>query len=80
LSLWPGGSEDYAEGTVEWAGGSIDWGNEDYIEEGYYWYTVQSVSIQCEAVSEAVSEVQDMPTGWIYNGNTSEGTPVSTAS
>lgn len=76
LSLWPGGSEDYAQGTIDWAGGEIDWNSSDYREAGYYWFTVQSVSIQCaNATLGDVAEGRPS-TGWVYTGNMSEGTPV----
>ena len=71
LSLWPGGSEDYAEGTIEWAGGEIDWDSDDYREAGYYWFTVQSVKVQCAIQQDDASDV----TGWVYTGEVSNGTP-----
>jgi hypothetical protein len=76
LSLWPGGSDDYAAGTIEWAGGSIDWANEEYLQAGYYWFTLQSVNIQCAAVPTNATESGDAITGWVYTGNSSDGTPV----
>jgi beta-glucanase (GH16 family) len=47
LSLWPGGLETNPKGTVDWAGGVIDWDHEDIKEVGYFWATVQSVTIEC---------------------------------
>lgn len=47
LSLWPGGLETNPKGTVDWAGGVIDWESEDIKEVGYYWVTVESVTIEC---------------------------------
>ena len=48
LSLWPGGSENNAEGTVTWAGGPIDWDNHiDMKTNKYYSVIVKEISIQC---------------------------------
>ena len=46
LSLWPAGLPTNAKGTVEWAGGEIDW-NSKYMENGYYYARFQEVSVQC---------------------------------
>lgn len=46
LSLWPAGLPTNAKGTVEWAGGEIDW-NSPYMENGYYYARVQDVSVEC---------------------------------
>lgn len=46
LSLWPAGLPTNAKGTVEWAGGEIDW-NSKYMTNGYYYARFQSVSIEC---------------------------------
>ena len=47
LSLWPGGLESNPKGTVDWAGGIIDWNHEDIKNLGYYYVEVESVSIEC---------------------------------
>ncbi|SCO77408.1 probable cell wall glucanase (Utr2) [Fusarium oxysporum] len=47
LSLWPGGKEGNAEGTVAWAGGPIDWDAPDIQKSGYYFATFSDVEIQC---------------------------------
>lgn len=47
LSLWPGGLETNPKGTVDWAGGVIDWDHKDIKEVGYFWATIESVSIEC---------------------------------
>ncbi|KAF4453320.1 murein transglycosylase [Fusarium austroafricanum] len=47
LSLWPGGKEGNAEGTVAWAGGPIDWNGPDIQKSGYYFATFSDVEIQC---------------------------------
>jgi hypothetical protein len=46
LSLWPAGLPTNAKGTVDWAGGEIDW-NSPYMRNGYYYANVEEVSIEC---------------------------------
>ena len=47
LSLWPGGLAKNAKGTIEWAGGLVDWDSEDIQENGYYFATFDEVTIEC---------------------------------
>jgi len=47
LSLWPGGAAGNAKGTVDWAGGFVDWQHEDIKKYGYYFVQVKELSIQC---------------------------------
>ncbi|EKJ73329.1 hypothetical protein NXS19_003393 [Fusarium pseudograminearum] len=47
LSLWPGGKEGNAEGTVSWAGGPIDWDHPDIQKSGYYYAAFSDVEIEC---------------------------------
>ncbi|EUC39984.1 glycoside hydrolase family 16 protein [Bipolaris oryzae ATCC 44560] len=46
LSLWPAGLPTNAKGTVEWAGGEIDW-NSPYMVNGYYAARFSEVTIEC---------------------------------
>lgn len=47
LSLWPGGLASNAAGTIEWAGGEIDWNSQDIKDNGYYYVTFKDVKIEC---------------------------------
>ncbi|KAI5294259.1 hypothetical protein KEM52_004357 [Ascosphaera acerosa] len=47
LSLWPAGLKNAAQGTIEWAGGLVDWKSEDIKKTGYYYSLVDKVDIQC---------------------------------
>ncbi|KAG5918679.1 hypothetical protein E4U42_006776 [Claviceps africana] len=47
LSVWPGGAATNAKGTVDWAGGPIDWNAPDIKNVGYFYATLAEVSIQC---------------------------------
>lgn len=46
LSLWPAGLPSNGKGTIDWAGGEIDW-NSQYMQNGYYYAMVKSVSVEC---------------------------------
>lgn len=46
LSLWPAGISKNAKGTIDWAGGLIDW-NSQYMQNGYYYNLVTSVDVDC---------------------------------
>lgn len=47
LSIWPGGKETNAKGTIDWAGGVIDWNHEDIKNVGYFYAAFESVEIEC---------------------------------
>ncbi|BEJ14536.1 hypothetical protein CspHIS471_0403030 [Cutaneotrichosporon sp. HIS471] len=72
LSVWPAGIEGAAKGTVEWAGGMIDWTEADYINNGYFWNTIKQVSISC------TDELPIAPdsTGYQFVGNDSDNVPM----
>lgn len=54
LSIWPGGSSLNPKGTVDWAGGAVDWNAEDIQNPGYFYATLKDVSIECyDAPSDA---------------------------
>lgn len=46
VSVWPAGRVDAAPGTIQWAGGLIDWDNSpDILQTGQFYATVESVTI-----------------------------------
>lgn len=48
LSLWPGGSSKNGEGTIQWAGGPIDWSMQELVgKPGYLWAAIDWISIKC---------------------------------
>lgn len=47
LSLWPAGTNKSAEGTIEWAGGLINWNSPDVQTNGYFYSMYNDVSVQC---------------------------------
>lgn len=46
LSLWPAGLPSNAEGTINWAGGLVDW-NSQYMQNGYYYAHFSSIDVEC---------------------------------
>jgi beta-glucanase (GH16 family) len=78
LSLWPAGISSEAPGTVQWAGGMINWQDPDYVSAGHFSATISSVSVQC-----ADSGSTGNMTAYVYGSNSSTSTPnitMSTAS
>lgn len=47
LSLWPAGISSNGQGTVDWAGGLINWNSPDITNNGYYYASFQSVTVDC---------------------------------
>lgn len=71
LSIWPAGINGTAPGTVQWAGGMIDWSNPDYQSAGHFYALVESVNITCSDPTPASSNV----TSYVYGKNSSALTP-----
>lgn len=61
ISLWPGGLASNPQGTINWAGGEVDWNAEDLKNPGYFYVTLKDVSITC----------YDPPSGTNTSGSTS---------
>jgi beta-glucanase (GH16 family) len=59
LSLWPGGSSVNPEGTIEWAGGPINWDMPEFADPGYLYVTLKDLSITCG----------DVPSGTTVSGS-----------
>lgn len=47
LSLWPAGLASNGPGTVAWAGGLVDWNSADIKNNGYYYASFTSVTVNC---------------------------------
>ncbi|GKZ21732.1 hypothetical protein AbraIFM66951_003802 [Aspergillus brasiliensis] len=55
MSIWPGGSEAEGAGTIEWAGGLIDWDSTDIQEYGYFYAQYKDITVECyPAPSDAI--------------------------
>lgn len=70
LSLWPGGLESNGEGTIDWAGGLVNWNTADITNNGYYYATFQSVTVDCFNATSAPGT----NTGVSYTYNNAAGT------
>lgn len=46
LSLWPAGRASNAKGTIDWAGGQIDWDSADIQDNGYYSASFANITMQ----------------------------------
>jgi len=76
LSIWPAGLPGTPPGTVEWAGGMIDWDTADYKSAGQYYALVKSVSIKCSPLQSLVSAANSTDiTSYVYLGNGTGGVP-----
>lgn len=47
ISIWPAGSDQNAQGTIDWAGGKIDWNSDEIQNYGYYFATFGEISVKC---------------------------------
>ncbi|KAK3339758.1 concanavalin A-like lectin/glucanase domain-containing protein [Lasiosphaeria hispida] len=47
ISIWPGGLETNAKGTIDWAGGAIDWNSDEIKNYGYYFATFGEITVEC---------------------------------
>ncbi|PWZ02694.1 concanavalin A-like lectin/glucanase [Testicularia cyperi] len=72
LSIWGAGDGTYANGTVEWAGGLIDWNQAN--SNGQFINTVKSFSITCNDPAD----VQDSKPNYMFSAkstNSQNGQP-----
>jgi beta-glucanase (GH16 family) len=46
LSLWPAGLASNGDGTVDWAGGLVDWSS-PYMQNGYYYAMFKDITVEC---------------------------------
>ncbi|RDX43129.1 concanavalin A-like lectin/glucanase [Lentinus brumalis] len=71
LSIWPAGINASGQGTIEWAGGLINWDDPDYKSAGHFYALVESVSITCADSKANPSDAQS----YVYGKNTSAFSP-----
>ncbi|EOO02869.1 putative cell wall glucanase protein [Phaeoacremonium minimum UCRPA7] len=53
ISIWPGGAASNAQGTIDWAGGLIDWDSDDIKNHGYYYATFGEITVECYNADKA---------------------------
>ncbi|KAI0251080.1 concanavalin A-like lectin/glucanase domain-containing protein [Lactifluus subvellereus] len=71
ISLWPAGINTSAPGTIEWAGGMVNWQDPDYQSAGHFYALVKSVDVQCTDPTPPGPNV----TSYVYDTNSSAMTP-----
>ncbi|KAF9528443.1 glycoside hydrolase family 16 protein [Crepidotus variabilis] len=69
LSIWPAGVEGSPPGTVDWAGGMINWDDPDFKAAGHFYAIVQKVTVKC--INAQVIDPAANITSYIYSGNSS---------
>ncbi|KAL8789440.1 MAG: hypothetical protein Q9195_006806 [Heterodermia aff. obscurata] len=67
LSLWPAGLSKNGQGTVEWAGGLIDWNSQDIQANGYYYSMFKDITVECYDAPKDANVTGD--TSYIYTKN-----------
>ena len=70
-SIWPAGTNASGQGTIEWAGGIINWDDPDYKSAGHFYVILDSVSVQCADASTNPANAQS----YVYGTNASAFTP-----
>ncbi|KAF8815739.1 glycoside hydrolase family 16 protein [Phlegmacium glaucopus] len=76
LSLWPAGIASSPKGTVDWAGGMIDWNDPDYQSTGHFYARINSVSVKC--ANSPSAPANSNITSYIYGGNASSNHNIPT--
>ncbi|TFY82732.1 hypothetical protein EWM64_g1285 [Hericium alpestre] len=71
MSIWPAGINSSAQGTIDWAGGMINWDDPDYKSAGHFYATIKQVTIECKDPAPPSQNV----TSYVYAGNSSAFTP-----
>jgi len=71
FSIWPAGIPSSPKGTVDWAGGMIDWQDPDYVSAGHFYALVQSINITCADPTPPAVDT----TSYVYGKNVSTLTP-----
>ncbi|KAJ7760713.1 concanavalin A-like lectin/glucanase domain-containing protein [Mycena maculata] len=67
LSLWPAGTNASAPGTIQWAGGMINWEDPDYTAAGgHFTSRIKAISVECGDPTPPDAAVQ----GYVYSGGT----------
>ncbi|CAX42691.1 chitin transglycosidase, putative [Candida dubliniensis CD36] len=62
FSLWPGGDSSNGKGTIEWAGGLVNWDSEDIKKYGYFYAHIK----------EIYATTHDLPNNVKLDGNSTK--------
>lgn len=66
LSLWPAGLASNGQGTIDWAGGLVDWNSQDIQSAGYYYAAFESVTVSCYNATSSLGT--NSGKSYTYNG------------
>jgi len=69
--MWPAGINGTSQGTVQWAGGMINWDDPDYVSAGHFYTLIKSINVTCNDPVKPSSDV----TSYAYTSNTTTLTP-----
>ncbi|SPO24993.1 related to cell wall protein UTR2 [Ustilago trichophora] len=70
FSTWAGGNATNPVGTIEWAGGAIDWNTPEYKKSGFYSQEIKQFNVQCASLSGLnLTSVSGSGSGANANGN-----------
>lgn len=70
FSLWPAGSSLNALGTIQWAGGPINWDSQDIQQYGYYYAYIKNVSVTAYDLPSFVKNNSSNLNAFLYNSST----------
>jgi len=77
LSIWPAGISSMPQGTVQWAGGMINWQDPDYVANGnQFTVTVSKVTVKCNDPLQITNNT----VSYVYGANDTTGVPTVLAS
>jgi len=71
LSIWPAGISSEPIGVQQWAGGSINWNDPDYVSAGHFYTLIKGISIQCADPTAPPAGAD----GYRIGTNSSQNTP-----
>ncbi|TBU65136.1 concanavalin A-like lectin/glucanase domain-containing protein [Dichomitus squalens] len=69
--IWPAGISTSTQGTIEWAGGLINWSDPDYQSTGHFYAFIESVPTVCADVKSNSANAQS----YVYGKNASTFSP-----
>lgn len=80
FSTWAGGNVTNPEGTIEWAGGPIDWNTPEYQKNGFYSQEIKQFNVQCASLDSlnlntvSGNSTSGNVTSFVYTGGNSTTT------
>lgn len=79
FSTWAGGNATNPEGTIEWAGGQIDWNTPEYEKQGFYSQEIKQFNVQCASpnnlnLNTVAGNSSGTITSYVYTGANSSQT------